>query len=208
MLDPKIFSGRIIALMLAVASCTTPAEDPRPKGDLQSSDKEPGSTAKKSASIQIPLNIKLAKVQGKGTATLGETLSKHDVTLVQFWASWCVGCGEVMVEMSQRTKKDPSLGFASVSIDEDMATARGYFASKPNDVKKAMNFVLLDAGGEKVATSLNISELPYLVVATNDGRVHESFRGHPRPEDLTAVIQKARDQIKQSSNHQKKSIKK
>lgn len=142
--------------------------------------------------LMIPTTTKLKLVSGTGSATLGDTLGKYDVTVIQFWASWCVGCGEMMSELAKRTKVDSSVGYASVSIDEDLATAQRYFKSKPADVKAAIPNALLDEEGNKIASPLKITTLPYVLVATKDGRVRESVAGHPKPAELTAMIARAR----------------
>ncbi|MCX6125587.1 MAG: hypothetical protein NTV34_12710, partial [Proteobacteria bacterium] len=83
----------------------------------------------------VPMTTKLKLVSGKGIGTLGQTVEKFDVTIIQFWASWCVGCGEMMVELAKRSKLDTSIGYASVSIDEDIATAQRYFKAKSDEIK-------------------------------------------------------------------------
>lgn len=151
----------------------------------------------------VPMGIKLPLVAGKGTTTLGETIKKHDVTVVQFWASWCVGCGDIMSDLSKRSKADPTLGFTSVSIDEDMETAQRYFKAKPEEVRAAMPNAVLDEAGEKIAQPLNIKTLPYILIATQDGVVQESVLGHPKSEELTAMIQRVRDRRKATTKSPK-----
>lgn len=148
------------------------------------------------ASVRIPTNTKLPSVSGKGVVSIGETLKTHDLTVVQFWASWCVGCGPVMADLAKRTNTDSSIGYASISVDEDMETARGYFKSKPTEVREALPNVWLDAGGAKLSSKLDIKSLPLIVITTNDGRVLQSMHGHPKQEDLTAIIAKLRSQLK------------
>ena len=142
---------------------------------------------------KLPLNMKLSVVGGKTKKTLSDVLKDHDLNIVQFWASWCVGCGEIMAQLAQRTKTDTSIGYASISIDEDMPTALRYFKAKPDEVKAALPNSLLDKGGEKVATPLGIKSLPALLITGKDGIVKEHVVGHPKPEELTKLIAKIRD---------------
>jgi thioredoxin-like negative regulator of GroEL len=144
-------------------------------------------------SISSKLNNKLQFVSGNGTGTLGQTVNKFDVTVVQFWASWCVGCGEMMGELAKRSKADSSIGYASISIDEDLATAQRYFKAKPDYVRAAIPNALLDEGGENIATPLKINSLPYVIIVSKDGRVNEAIAGHPKPEELTKMIERARE---------------
>lgn len=140
----------------------------------------------------VPLNPSLPFVNGKGSTSMGANLKKYDLTIIQFWASWCVGCGDVMAQLAKRSKQDSTVGYSSISIDEDMPTARRYFASKPPEVKAAMPNALLDAGGERIATPLKIKSLPVVIIAARDGQVVELIAGHPKPQQLTDIIAKYR----------------
>lgn len=146
------------------------------------------------AGTRVSPNTKLPSVSSKGVVNIGETLKAHDLTIVQFWASWCVGCGAVMADLAKRTKTDPSVGYASISVDEDMETARNYFKAKPSDVREALPNVWLDAGGAKVGSKLEVKSLPFIVITNSDGHVVQSMQGHPKPEELTAMIAKLRSQ--------------
>jgi len=140
----------------------------------------------------LPLKIKLPQLGSQNTQTLAQTLQKHDLTIVQFWASWCVGCGEMMVELLKRRKSESALGYIAISIDEDMATAERYFKTKNQDVKAAMPDTVLDEAGDRVATPLGITTLPYLVIAGKDGRILDRIEGHPKPSELSKRLQNAR----------------
>lgn len=148
---------------------------------------------------KVSPSTRLPSVSSKGVVSIGETLKGHDLTIVQFWASWCVGCGDVMADMAKRIAADSSVGYASISIDEDMETARNYFKAKPAAVREALPNAWLDVSGAKVANKLEIKSLPFLMITTSDGRVVQTMQGHPKPEELTAAIAKARIQLKSKS---------
>lgn len=154
-----------------------------------------GSTAQ-AAGLKVNPATRLPSVSSKGIVSIGETLKGHDLTIIQFWASWCVGCGLVMADLAKRTAFDSSIGYASISVDEDMETARNYFNAKPTDVRRALPNAWLDAGGAKVGSKLDIKSLPFMVIVTSDGRVVQSIQGHPKQEQLTATIAKIRGQLK------------
>lgn len=155
-----------------------------------------GSIASASDVMRVSPATRLPSVSSKGVVSIGETLKGHDLTIVQFWASWCTGCGAVMADLAKRTKVDSSVGYASISVDEDMESARNYFRAKPAEVREALPNVWLDAGGAKVGSALNIKSLPLIVITTSDGRVVQSMQGHPKPAELTAMISKLRSQLK------------
>ncbi|MCX6118262.1 MAG: thioredoxin-like domain-containing protein [Proteobacteria bacterium] len=143
---------------------------------------------------KVPLKPKLTLVGSKKKKTLGDVLKSNDVSIMQFWASWCVGCGEVMSQLAKRSKTDTSVGYVSVSIDEDMPTAVRYFRSKPEDVRAALPNALLDEGGEKIAEPLNITSLPVVLIVGRDGTVYQKIAGHPKPADLNTMIAKIRSE--------------
>lgn len=148
------------------------------------------------AQLTISPSTQLPSVSGKSSANIGQTMQGHDLTVVQFWASWCVGCGAVMADLATRTKTDSSIGYASISVDEDMETARNYFKSKPSEVCEALPNVWLDGGGAKLGSRLNIKSLPFMVITNEKGDVVQSISGHPKSEELTAIITKLRDKPK------------
>ena len=154
-----------------------------------------GSTAN-AGTLKVSPATRLPSVSSKGVVSIGETLKGHDLTIIQFWASWCVGCGQVMADLAKRTAVDSSIGYASISVDEDMETARNYFNAKPAEVRQALPNAWLDAGGAKVGSQLEIKSLPFIVIVTSDGHVVQSMQGHPKQEELTASIAKFRSQLK------------
>jgi hypothetical protein len=57
----------------------------------------------------------------------------------------------------------------------------------------------LDEAGDKIATPLKIKSLPYLIVVSRDGVIREAVAGHPKPQELTALLQKVRGQISEKT---------
>ena len=169
----KLMNSRIVAVLFFIASAANAADAKR-----------------------VNPATRLPSISSKGMVNVGDTLNGHDLTIIQFWASWCAGCGAVMADLAKRTKVDSSIGYASISVDEDMETARNYFKAKPADVREALPNAWLDAGGAKIGTALEIKSLPFIVITTSDGRVVQSMQGHPKPEELTAIISKLRQQLK------------
>jgi thiol-disulfide isomerase/thioredoxin len=141
---------------------------------------------------KFPLNLKLPLVGSKQKKSASEILKGKKVSIVQFWASWCVGCGEVMADLAERSKKDTSVGFVTVSLDEDMPTAVRYFKAKPEAVRQALPNALLDKAGEKVAEPLSIKSLPALAILGSDGSIAQIINGHPKAEELDQAIAKAK----------------
>ena len=65
-------------------------------------------------------NIEIADMD-RNYVALYDEISKHDITIIDFWASWCGPC---MNEMPRLVKlyadyKDSGLGIIGISLDKD-----------------------------------------------------------------------------------------
>ncbi len=125
-----------------------------------------------------------------GDAKFDGNYSADDVTVVQFWASWCVGCAEVMAEMSGilQTRKD--IGFVSISLDETKELAVKYFANKSDIVKATMPRAFLDPSGALFSEANSVDSLPYLIFVKKDGTVLRRVAGHPKKSDMDFLLGK------------------
>ena len=127
------------------------------------------------ATGSMPKDFKLTGLTNKKTMqSLG-----NKTTVLQFWASWCVGCGTNMKILSDMKKKMKKTNFeyVPVSVDETNEEALSFFEDKSADVKKLKNVSYLDQG-TKLATKLEIGSLPALVVVDSSGRVIKRIQGH------------------------------
>lgn len=144
------------------------------------------------ASKRFPMTLKIPVVGTKKKMAAKDFAKDKKVMIVQFWASWCVGCGEVMADLAARSKKDSAVGFVTISLDEDMPTAVRYFKAKPDVVKQALPNALLDKAGEQIAEPLGIKSLPALIVMNSEGNISQTMNGHPKAGELDAAIQKVK----------------
>lgn len=106
--------------------------------------------------------------------------------LVQFWASWCVGCGKVMEDMIPIAPDGNKAMYLSVSVDESKAQAISYFDHQKDLVKPMVNKSWIDPD-TKLATALNIKSLPALVLIDSEGNVTENLYGHPNQEQMQKI---------------------
>jgi thiol-disulfide isomerase/thioredoxin len=118
------------------------------------------------------------------TTTFAGDTSKNNLTVIQFWASWCTGCGTVMGQMTDIMKKNKKLGYVSVSLDETKDVAMKFFTNKEEKAKGALPVSYLDASGASFAEPNGVESLPYLLVVDKSGSVLRRIKGHPSASDL------------------------
>ncbi len=118
------------------------------------------------------------------SASFSGDTSKNSLTVIQFWASWCTGCGTVMGQMTDILKKNKKLGYVSVSLDETKDVAMKFFSNKEEKAKGALPVSYLDASGASFAEPNGIESLPYLLIVDKNGSVLKRIKGHPSSADL------------------------
>jgi thiol-disulfide isomerase/thioredoxin len=139
------------------------------------------------AKLKVP---KMGLPSLSGGAVFNGANFKSDVTVIQFWASWCVGCAVVMSQMSEILVQHPDLGYVSISLDEAPAVALKYFSNKNETTKKALNFSYLDASGEMFSAPNGVDTLPYLIVVDKQGTIIKRIQGHPTKADVELFTNK------------------
>jgi thiol-disulfide isomerase/thioredoxin len=150
-------------------------------GWLMLSDPGLASTGPKTEKVKAP---KTALPALSSTTTFAGDTSKNNLTVIQFWASWCTGCGTVMGQMTDILKKNKKLGYVSVSLDETKDVAMKFFTNKEEKAKGALPVSYLDASGASFAEPNGVESLPYLLVVDKSGAVLRRIKGHPSSADL------------------------
>jgi len=125
-----------------------------------------------------------------GEATFAGDTSKSDVTVIQFWASWCTGCGVVMTQMTELLATHPQTGYVTISLDETNDTAMKFFANKPDTTKDVIKRSFLDPSGQSFAELNGVDSLPYLLIVSKDGKIIKRVKGHPTKADLALLTKK------------------
>ena len=117
--------------------------------------------------------------------SLKEEVSKHRITIIDFWATWCGPCMREVPNLVSlyNDYKDKGLGIVGVSLDEDEA------AWKTTVKEQGMSWTHLSdlQGWDNAAARLyNVQGIPYIIVADNKGHIlAQDLRG----EDLRAFIE-------------------
>lgn len=151
----------------------------------------------KATSIEYSKLEKAEWLDGKPVEIVSE-VRKRRVTILQFWASWCAGCGENMVTLSQiqdnfkRLQTD--VGFFPITIDDEKADAANYFRlAGDKEFLKAYPNTIWDKD-MKFTESVKVESVPYLIVVDHNGNIKKSFAGHISgavKDDIIKVIDEA-----------------
>lgn len=134
--------------------------------------------------VKLPAKIDLSAIEGSARLT-NETVKDKKV-LIQFWASWCVGCSKVMEDLIPITKATDKAKYLSISLDETKDQAKGYFKFQNETVKKLLPSSWIDPD-TSLASALNVKSLPALVLIDSKGTVIESMYGHPSAEQMKKI---------------------
>lgn len=107
--------------------------------------------------------------------------------IVQFWASWCVGCRKNMETIIESTR-DSHLQFFTVSLDEDPSAARKYLERAGSLASQISSRTLVDTQ-QQVATRLKILAVPTTIFIDADGKIVHRITGHASPKDIERMRQ-------------------
>jgi thiol-disulfide isomerase/thioredoxin len=106
-----------------------------------------------------------------------QTVEKGKVTLVNFWATWCVPCKKEIKNVREKMadwKKETDFNYITVSIDESRAEGlvRSYAKSQGWDFP-----YYIDANSD-LKRSLNFQTVPFTIIIDKNGKVAYSHAGY------------------------------
>ncbi len=107
------------------------------------------------------------------TANKPETKGK--VVLIDFWATWCGSCKELIPELNKWHKKfGKDLVIIGVS-DEDVKTLKGFMKTT------VMNYAVATDTKQNMSKKIGVQAVPHALVITPDGIVR--WQGFPGSEE-------------------------
>lgn len=124
----------------------------------------------------LPNTVIKDVVNGK-KLPFNETITKGRVTLISFWATWCVPCKKEIKSVREKMadwKKDADFDYMTVSIDESRAEGlvRSYAKSQGWDFE-----YYIDNNGD-LKRSLGFQNVPFTMIIDKDGKVVYTHTGY------------------------------
>jgi thiol-disulfide isomerase/thioredoxin len=121
------------------------------------------------AQTELPETIIKDVTSGK-KVPFNNIVEKGKVTVISFWATWCVPCKKEIKNISLKLndwKKEADFNFVTVSIDESRAEGlvRSYAISQ------GWKFPFYIDPNSDLKRSLNFQNVPFLIIVDKTGKV-------------------------------------
>lgn len=114
----------------------------------------------------------------KGASTpFNETIEKGKVTLISFWATWCVPCKKEIKTIREHLTdwhSQADFNYMTVSIDDSRATAMVKSYAK----SQGWDFPVYQDPNSDLKRSLNFQNVPFTVIIDKEGKIaymHSGF---------------------------------
>lgn len=125
--------------------------------------------------MELPTTI-VRDISGK-QVPFNEAFEKGKVTLVSFWATWCIPCKQEIKNIKTKLpdwKKEADFNYMTVSIDDSRATAMVKTYSK----SQGWDFpVYLDPNSD-LKRSLNFQNVPFTMIVDKEGKIVMQHTGY------------------------------
>lgn len=138
------------------------------------------------ASIKIDLTMPLTTSAGEAT-TLGDLLDGKKALLIDFWASWCAPCMQLMPELKKKAETLTQHGIVVAGMNKDDDKAQS-IAEKVRDEKEITFPWLIEPAARPFTKLLGIDSIPRMILISPEGKV--LYNGHPQDPNLWKALQK------------------
>jgi len=130
-----------------------------------------------SAHAQGLPNTSIKDVSSGKKIAFNETVEKGKVTLISFWATWCVPCKKEIKNISLKLpewKKEADFNYETVSIDE----ARAEGLVRTYAISQGWNFPFYIDANSDLKRSLSFQNVPYTMIIDKAGKVAFTHTGY------------------------------
>ncbi len=134
------------------------------------------------AKAQDVPNVQVKNVKGENV-NFADVIKKGRITVVSFWATWCVPCKKEINNISEvmpEWKKNLDFDFVTVSIDDTRNIAK--VKSYVNTMK--WDFPTLIDPNQDLKQKLNFPSVPYTVVFDGNGKIVYTHQGYVEGDEI------------------------
>jgi thiol-disulfide isomerase/thioredoxin len=142
----------------------------------------------------MKIDLQLALVTSKGEATtLADQMAGKKAVLLDFWASWCGPCMQLMPELKKKAELLSKQGIVVAGMNKDDENAEAV-AEKVRGEQDIEFPWLIEPVERPFTKMLEIESIPRMILIGPDGKV--LFNGHPQDPGLWSALQKIDPEIK------------
>ncbi|MBL7765883.1 MAG: TlpA family protein disulfide reductase [Chitinophagaceae bacterium] len=126
-------------------------------------------------SQELPTTI-IRDINGKQIA-FNETVEKGKLTLISFWATWCIPCKQEIKNIKGKLpdwQKEVSFNYMTVSIDDSRATAMVKTYAK----SQGWTFPTYVDPNSDLKRSLNFQNVPFSIIVDQQGKIVYQHTGY------------------------------
>lgn len=142
------------------------------------------------AKVKLDLDGELIHSDGKKSSLKAE-LGTNKAILIDFWASWCGPCMQLMPALQAKADKLSKLGISVVAMNTESDKV---IAEKVKKEKKMNLPWLVEPEGGPYSTELKIDSIPRMILVNPEGKV--LFNGHPEDPSLWEALAAVNPEIK------------
>jgi peroxiredoxin len=117
----------------------------------------------------VAATFTLPRADGEGSIGLSELTAKHEVVLIDFWATWCGPCEQTMPMLARLWRKHHDEGFEILSVNTDGGPRAAKLAQRYRLAHGLPFPVVVDDG--TASDQYRVSEIPHMVLVDKRGRV-------------------------------------
>ena len=122
-------------------------------------------------------NTQIKDVNSGKKVAFNETFEKGKVTLISFWATWCVPCKKEIKNISLKLpewKKEADFNYVTISIDE----ARAEGLVRTYALSQGWTFPFYIDANSDLKRSLSFQSVPFTLIIDKAGKVAFTHTGY------------------------------
>ena len=137
--------------------------------------------ADRMSKITVPMNLEIAVSSG-GMTTLGNLVKDWKAILLDFWATWCGPCIQLMPETLKRAETLKPKGILVAGMNTESVEKAEAFRRE----RKISHTWLVEPSDRPLSRLLLIDSIPRIVLVGREGQV--LFNGHPMDGKLEIAL--------------------